>query len=210
MQLQMNHPSFDRATPSSLLRCRITVLLVSRSDCMASIVPWSSTIFSSLFAMSERDMSRPLITPCVKRLCLLHNSLISSLTFGGSATWAFLSVLRISVAKEESAVAVGAMSLKRTGVGVPSDPDVEKSLLPPVAVAGVVNTSSPVTVGVGVGQIAWPLFAISSKLRLPGVEKLSVLIALRGVSGGGIVIWLCEDAWSAAFDSSSSSLAGQS
>lgn len=114
------------------------------------------------------------------------------------------------MAKEESAVAVGATSLKRIGVGVPSDPDVEKSLLPPVVVAGVVNTSSPFMAEMGVGQTAWPLSAISSKLRLPGVEKLSVLIALRGVSGGGIVFWLCEDAWSAAFDSSSSSLAGQS
>ena len=73
----------------------------------------------------------------------------------------------------------------------------ENKFLPLTPVEGVEKTSSLSEVGV--------VLAISSYLRLLGEANMSVLIALRGVSGGGGM-----DIWSNTLDTSSFSLSDHS
>lgn len=82
---------------------------------------------------------------------------------------------------------------KRLGVGVSgvSVPVTEKRLLVRF-VEGVVKISFSLTVVEGVGNSPEKPACISSYVRFPGVLKASVLIALRGVSGGGCMVLLEE------------------
>lgn len=182
--------------------------LVSRSACNASIVPCNPIIFSSLLAISDRETSLPLMTPCVNKFCLLQMALISSSTLAGSNILASCRAVKTSFASEKLQPCAEDISLKRTGVGVSCGVVGMKMLLPFPFVAGVVKTSSSLSADIGVGRKSGLPTFISSNPRFPGVDKMSVLIALRGVSGGGMAT--VEEASWATFEKSSSSVNGHS
>lgn len=177
----------DFVIPISFRKCLMTARLVSRSACNASMVPCNPTIFSSLLAISDRETSLPFMTPCVYKLCLLQMIWILSRTLAGRNILASCRAFKTSFASEELSPWAEGISLNRIGVGVSCGVVGIKIFLPFPFLAGVVKTSSSLSADVGVGHKSELTTFISSNPRFPGVDKTSVLIALRGVSGGGMV-----------------------
>lgn len=186
----------------------MTARLVSRSACNASMVPCNPIIFSSLLAINDREISRPLMTPCVYKLCLLQMALMSSPTLPGSSILVSCRAVKISFASKELPPCAEDISLKRIGVGVSCGVVGKKMFLPFPFVAGVIKISSSLSADMGVGHGSGLPTFISVIPRFPGMDKMSVLIALRGVSGGGMASR--EEASWATFEHSSSSVNGHS
>lgn len=132
---------------------------------------------------------------------------MSSPTLVGSNILASCRAVKTSLASEELPPCAEDKYLKRTGVGVSCGVVGKKMFLPFPPVAGVVKTSS-LSADLGVShESGLPTF-VSSNPRFPGVDKMSVLVALRGVSGGGMAGR--EEASWATFGHSSSSVKGHS
>lgn len=135
-------------------------------------------------------MSLPLKTPRADRLCLSQTALSSALASALAITPCFCKVFRTSDVSSESWPDWNG-SLKRLGVGVSAvvegvtRPDVKRPLVVLELVDGVTKMSSPASEEVGHAS-SLPFF-ISENRRFPGVAKESVFMALRGVSGGGMV-----------------------